>query len=270
MRKRVNLFICSKPLQYFNARNIPVNNDYPNILIIEDNFIGANKLTEQISTIDKVWDKIYLVKHLYEVVKLLRHYSFENVYHYLDCFLVPAIFFNMLPMKRLYVYEEGIGTYRKTIFDGIGWYKRIIRNLMGVGSFAGSHRRCKGVYVYCPNLYQTQFKRFNQYKKNALPFKVPFSEMVIQNSELSSHLFRDEHDFSEIKNKKIGIYISSWTLNEAVISELVTNQYDEIVIKLHPHIAKTAEIKGLKQQVRIVRSAILAEFLILSLAQQNT
>ena len=71
MEKNSDIYICSKPLQYFNIKNIPYEN-CNRILVIVDAFRDSEHFFERVSRYDKSWSQVLYVKCIDDA------YSFVN------------------------------------------------------------------------------------------------------------------------------------------------------------------------------------------------
>ena len=62
---KTDIYACSKPLQYFNARNIPrtFHSDHRRILVIITYFYKADDFYENIKANDDQWDKVVKVSN---------------------------------------------------------------------------------------------------------------------------------------------------------------------------------------------------------------
>jgi hypothetical protein len=274
MSLKTSIYVCSKPLQYFNIRNLPRDTAYKNILIVEDKFKDAHKFYEQVIKYDRSWNKVHFAKDRSRILLLcLFKYRVTNLYYYMDFMLKPASLLYVVPCKNIFIYEEGISAYRTDMFKKTAGYKRKIRKLLGISEYAGLHPRAKGIYVYCKGKYLKTFSSLEKERNlNPLPFNVPFHKMIENNLELALEIFQfdAEQTFAGIKNKKVLFYITSWPLDENVLRKLHHIEYDFYIIKPHPHIREINLPKNWKSnKTLIIESVILAEFLIEILIERN-
>lgn len=274
MKIKVNMYVCSKPLQYFNVLNLPRDKAQKNILVIEDKFKDAYKFYESVKTYDDSWFEIYYKEDRSKILLLcLFKYRVINFYYYLDFMLRAALFLYAVPCKNIFIYEEGISAYRTDIFKNTAAYKRKIRRFIGLSEYAGFHSRVKGMYVYNKEKYLKTFSQLNKKKQpQPLPFNASFEQMLKNNIELSLKIFQfdAEHIFADVQNKKVLLYITSWPLNNKALENINTNEYDYCIIKPHPHI-RDLELPAHwnNNKTIIIESVILAEFIIEVLIERN-
>ena len=274
MKKKADMYVCSKPLQYFNIRNLPLDNTRTNILIIEDKFKDAKKFYESVIQYDKSWNEVLFVTDRAKILFLcLFKYKVTNFYYYLDFMLMAATFLYFLPCKNIYVYEEGISAYRTSIFNNTAKYKRKIRKFLGMSEYAGQHPRVKGIYVYNIEKYLQTFSFIkNKSRLKPLAFKTSFQKMLENNLDLALKIFRFDPDktFSEVRDKKVLFYITTWPIDAGALNKIHANDYDYYIIKPHPHIRELSLPESWKNDKTIViDSVILAEFLIEILIERN-
>lgn len=273
MRPKVSIYVCSKPLQYFNVRNLPKNSVHKNILAVEDKFKDAGSFYERVKRNDNSWDDVLYIKDRSEIFFLcLFKYKALNVYYYLDFMLRAAMLLYFLPCKNVFVYEEGISAYRTDMFEKTTKYRRKIRRLIGLSEYAGLHPRTKGIYVYDEEKYLNTFSSCNEGNLKPLSFNVSFKKMIEDNLELALKIFEFDPDkiFADVISKRVLFYITSWPLNENVFNGSDIGYYNYCVIKPHPHIRELDFPQQWKNNKTIfIESVILAEFLIKILIDRN-
>ncbi|MBG9375735.1 hypothetical protein I5907_05785 [Panacibacter sp. DH6] len=265
MKKKVNVFVCSKPLQYFNACNITPDNNYKNVLIIENRFKDASAFYQCVKEYDTRWEEV-LFKNNYQEVLFVGLFKFNiiNLYFYLDWLLIPALMLKIIPCKNLYVYEEGIGSYRSDIFSATPNYRKKIRSAVGVSEYPGFHSKVRGMYVYCGKYYSQKFLAYSKNRTlNVLDFDKNFNEMIGDNLNAALKLFQlDSASFDYCCNKTIALYISSWPFDYAFFDTLNLDTYDYCLVKPHPHITDLQLGDRSDKKIKVVDSGILAEFLV--------
>jgi hypothetical protein len=274
MKKKVDMYVCSKPLQYFNVLNLPRNKSQKNILVIEDKFKDAHAFYESIKMYDKSWSEIHYTHNRAAVFFLcFFKYRVINFYYYLDFLLKASLFLYALPCKNIFIYEEGISAYRTDIFKNTARYKRVLRKLLGMSEYAGHHPRVRGIYVYNKEKYFKIFSAFKHPKKpNPVSFNTSFDQMLEDNLELALQVFQFDANilFEHVKNKSALLYITSWPLEENFIKNVNMNEYDYCIIKPHPHIRELNYPAWWKNdKTLIIDSPILAEFIIKILLHRN-
>jgi len=272
MSANTNVYVCSKPLQYFNIRNLPKEDQFKRVLIIEDKFKDAYKFYQQVIEFDKDWHEVIFIDNRSKIFWIcLFKYSVANFYYYLDFMLKASILLYVLLCKKIFVYEEGISAYRTEIFAKTANHKRKIRKFFGMSEYAGLHPRTKGIYVYNKEKYLKTFS-FLKRKLNPLPFKVPFQEMIENNLPLALKIFQFNANeiFSDVINKKVLFYITAWPINESALQQISVDGYDYIVIKPHPHI-REINLPAAWENAKtiVIESVILAEFLVEILRERD-
>lgn len=274
MKRETHVYVCSKPLQYFNVRNLPKGTEHSNILIIENRFRGAKHFYNNVVKYDNRWDKILFVENRWRVFLLcLLKYRPTSFFYYLDWLLYPALMLYFLPCKNIYIYEEGFGSYRSDIFNRLGNIKRKIRILLGISEYPGFHPRVKGMFVYCTAFYLKKFGVHGGGQNiRALPFNLPFFSMVEKDNALARDIFQFDLRklYPHIKNKRVALYITSWPFQESIFAEVDLALYDYCLIKPHPFIEDMHVFDRWKSnKVIVIESVILSEFLINQLTDEN-
>lgn len=229
--KKVDLYICSKPLQYLNICGIPSKNTNYKILIICDAFYKSSEFSENIRKFENQWNKVILVKGYNWFFYVLK-YNVENLYYGLDSTIVGLAFF--IKHFNFFLYEEGAGSYRKL---HIQTKYRIIADLFGTGYVMGTSKYLKGIYVYYPDYYQ---KKINPLCP-VLKFEMPYRSMIKKYSKQFLRLYNYDitnEEFLAIKDSKILLYITDWNIQKSTIEMMIQNisKFDYLFIKPHPHI----------------------------------
>ncbi|WP_217602699.1 alpha-2,8-polysialyltransferase family protein [Chitinophaga sp. GbtcB8] len=253
---------------------MPKDKERTNILIIENRFKDADLFYKSVIANDHDWSTVLFVKTRLQVLLIcLFKYRPARLYYYLDWLLVPALMLYFIPCKNIYIYEEGIGSYRTDIFKNLARYKRKIRELFGVYEYPGFHPRVKGMYVYCKEYYLKKLAPYSKHKTlNAFSFNMSFPNMLENNKELAKELFQFniQRAFPHLKNKRLVLYITSWPLNESFFDVVNLEEYDYCIIKPHPHITDVDSFNKWKNDCTIIiNSIILSEFLIKQLLDEN-
>jgi hypothetical protein len=263
MKEKANVFICSKPLQYFNLTNIEKPYNHPNILIIENDFKDAMLFFRRVQEYDKNWDKVFFIKNGWvDLLLLLTRFKIESLFYHLDCYLYPAVFLNFISFKKLFIYEEGYGTYRTDIFSSLSFSKKKIRKFLNIPNRPGLHKKTSGVYVYAQNFYK-KVNGKNLEEKCLMTFKQPFIEMLNTNLELSRLLFPlDDNLIYNLKSKRVGFYLTSWEIDFQFLESVDSSEYDIFYVKLHPHIKKLSRRLLSLKKINLIHSSVLAEFLL--------
>lgn len=271
MKVKANVFVCSKPLQYFNVRNLIHNKNRVNILIIENRFNNADKFFKNIVQYDNCWNKVFFTNNRFQVFNIcFLKYTVENFYYYLDWLLIPGLLLYALPAKNIFIYEEGVGSYRTDIFNNTSNLRKRIRRMLRISEYPGFHPKIKGIYIYRPAVYNEIFKSYNN-KPAVLSFNSSFKTMITENTSLGIKLFNYDNTASvlNLKNKRICLYITSWPLYEAFFSVIDLTKYEYCIIKPHPHIRNLSFLENKNERNIIVIKFLLAELLISILVNNN-
>lgn len=263
---RPDVYICSKPLQFFNIKNIGEieGMSRKKVLIIDPRFSNGKSFVELLRRYDNDWDEIISMNgqnHYYDYIKSHKiNYLFvENDASFkMTMYMCYAKLFKRV--NKLFVFEEGIGTYRNDLHRGLD---KVVRNVIGVGSHYGASFFSDNVILYEPGLYN---KKFNS--KKAIPFANTFVEGLKKNDVLLSMVCDRVPSELEMKNKKILMYISNHTIDNNIILKMVDekNKYDFICVKPHPHITKFDDIPD---GIFVVKTNILVEFIIYNMLKNG-
>ena len=263
-----DVFICTKPLQYFNIRNIPYETYFGNsqkkILLIVDLFQDAAIFANKVQQKDKFWDEIIFVANYNKALLYVwRHFSIKNLFLHCDTGFSVALtcFWRLF---NVYTYEEGVGTY------GLwGWnspYNKIVkaftkigRTILGNGSYMNDSKWLKGCFLYYPSLF---YELRPQSKIKVFKMKEDFVSHLKNNFEYYADLLDfDFHFFDNVVNKKVLLYITTEIPNMDVLNRVSEerNKYDYVFLKLHPH------IKGViptENGITVLKNQVMAEILI--------
>ena len=258
-----DIYICSKPLQYFNVRNIGYGNaSSKKVLIILGHFRDAELFFHQVKTFDDTWNDILYFKDLFHLDLYLFFHPVNTLFVEVDASFVYGIFFKLSRFKRMYMFEEGFGSYRRDRFDNSKGLKNIINKLTGVGDHIGFSKFLTGQFLYLPDLYRSQFPG---YSKSLKSFQKPFVKRLREELPLFLNFSTGYEEFLSVKNKSVGIYLTNHQINVNILKTLdkEKNDFDYVYVKLHPHIKKTEDLY--QYGLKIVQSNIMVEFLILIL-----
>lgn len=273
MKQKNDVYICSKPLQFFNIKNIGKIEVTPcnSILVIIDGFQNAKEYADRIRMYDDYWNEVVFLKRFADCYRWLLKRKIRNLYvdNDMSWFFYGMSFFNRI--NNLYVYEEGIGTYANmTEYEEVNlcrkssWARRLGRKLMGMGLHIGDSRYCKGVYLTKPYLYNSKFC-----STKGRGFVMSFLDNLQKNEELFLRLTGGLPEELEVSEKSILIYVTDWNIQSEILSKLFKEspQYDICFIKPHPHI-KQIEIKE-DSFVKVLNTPVMMELVISYLLKRN-
>lgn len=262
-----DVYICSKPLQYFNVRNIEKGDvGVRNILIILGFFLNAEDFFHKVKNLDKTWDEVLYFKSKYEVDSYLFFHPVRKLFVEVDKSFMYGILCSLGKFKEMYVFEEGFGSYRRDRFDDSKGLKRFINRCTGVGEHVGFSSFLTGQYLYLPELYKLQFPR---YQKCLYSFGKPFVKRLKEELPFFLKLSEGYDEFINLKNKKIGIYLTNHTINESILQMLYSERekYDCIYVKPHPHIRDVECFAA--YGISVIYSNIMLEFLLVLLLENR-
>ncbi|WP_294283393.1 polysialyltransferase family glycosyltransferase [uncultured Chryseobacterium sp.] len=266
---RTNYFVVTTPLQYLNALNIETSGE--RIIMFLSGFTNSEKFYSNI--IEKgVWDKTY---YFSDYNKMFRHLirkveKTDKLFIDSDYGRVTNSKLRRIKTKEIYVYEEGIGTYRSNLLSkGNGWLKKNILKFLGNKEFFAGSKYVKGIYVYDHQRHKQSVPSFS---KERLHFKNDFS------SQLENHIgiFIAPDLIEKYKNlfnaREVVLYLTSWNYNlriEQYIQDLKQIQKSDvlIILKPHPHF-KDFEKINLKYD-DVVSGEVLVEILFILLRKYS-
>lgn len=263
---RPDVYICSKPLQYFNIKNIgPIANESnKKILILHTDFLGAELFAKKIEENDNCWDKVIIVHNKKEYYKYLKKIQINFLFVENDASINLFIFMIRSKIKKsvksLFVFEEGIGSYRSDLHKGID---KFIRSLIQIGTHYGDSLFTQNIILYEPHMYNEKF-----HSKKAIPFSINFIDALKKHHCLLSKLCGELSEFNDCRNKRLLIYITNHNINKDIINIMITqkNDYDYLYIKPHPHIK---DYKSIPKDIKIINTNIIMEYIINDLIEKN-
>lgn len=256
-----DIYVVSKPLQYFNVRNIVDRERRSHkTLIVLGFFIDSESFTDSIRKYDDIWDEvIYMRNKPAEYIYLLFHRC-DRLYVELDASFVLGLLSALRCYKQMYIYEEGYGSYRRDRWGTARGLKKWINHLTGVGErVTGFSRFLTGQYLYLPDLYT---RLFPGYDKPIHSFRKPFLKQLRDERELFLKLSEGYETFSAIQNKKVGIYLTTHEVNTEILEEILKQKsgFDLFFVKPHPHLRDLSLFE--QYNMNLVRSNIMIEYLL--------
>ncbi|BBD44456.1 Hypothetical protein PEIBARAKI_4449 [Petrimonas sp. IBARAKI] len=236
--KKNNVFIISKPLQYFNATNI--NTIGSKTCLLVNNFYHAQSVFEAIKRESLHWNKVFFFETTEDAYKWVLNNKKKISRLFIDSDY-GATKYKILSQIRcidIFIYEEGIGNYRNKLKEK-GWtgtLKEFFYNLFGNKNYLGGSKYVKGIYLYDKDRFKNAHPNS---RKPIYEFKVSFSEHLKSFQDKSIFLDQGTRKIlSEIKNKKVFLYLTSWSIF-LHIDDLLSEYSDYTkIIKPHPHIKK--------------------------------
>lgn len=264
----MNFFIASKPLQYLNCLNIPVDGGRSMLLV--DSFKDASIFYKNILELGE-WDYINLFADETSLYKFLRTRISKNDKLFIDSDYGLKTKFRLQSLKvnNIFVYEEGVGSYRNDLLSSLNYHplKTWILKILGVKEHMGGTSLVKGLYIYDVDKH---ISRVSDFKNKRYLFERPFDNQIIK---YKTHLIENFADFEKYykkkyENKDVYLYLTSWNYNEKadiLFNDLLTNNsrtQPSFIIKVHPHIK---DIKFHFSYDDVIEGNIMAELLIVIL-----
>lgn len=238
--KSVDIFICTKPLQYINLCNIPTDESNSKILIIIDAFYKASEFSKYIENNEHQWSKVIFLKRINTFYKIFRYrwlffvlfYNVDKLYYSLDSTVIGLLHF--IKRFKFFLYEEGAGTYRKQRIQNK--YKAIAK-MFGTSEIMGFSKYIKGAFVYYPDYYKSQIAPSCPISRFTLSYRETIRQMAKKFLCLYD-LDSQNEEFLKMKDSTILLYITDWEIQHSTISQMenLRNEYDYLFIKPHPHI----------------------------------
>lgn len=228
-----SFYIISKPLQYFNAINI--NDELVNkICLIVDNFYRAEAFFNNIRN-DKFWNTVLFFDNAFDAYKWLKVNVNLEDYLFIDSDYGArkTIWLSQIKSCNIYVYEEGIGSYRVDLLkEGprAKWFKLLLK-FCGIEEYMGGGPFTKGIIIYDIERHK---KLVNNYRKVRLQFKSSFLNHLLSDDVSRSFNFGDSiFNSGGLNGKKIFIYLTDFEYN--VKADLLCFQYSDYFKILKPH-----------------------------------
>lgn len=158
---------------------------------------------------------------------------------------------------NIFVYEEGLGTYRKDLYSG---FKKIVLSCMGVGVNFGGAVVSSKIFIYNPCEYK---KNFPSLHKKVIGIKHGVMEVLTENLDYFCYVFDFKLELSQSSKSHCYLYLTSWCINDAVIQQLkeLKAESKDCYLKLHPHLKNTAVSDG----IDVLQGQAPAELVILYL-----
>ena len=144
MKQRPDVYVCSKPLQYFNIKNIGEveNSSQEKILIVVGAFYDAKRYVEHIKEYDNEWTDVFYMNDVSESHHWIRRHRINNLFIENDASWKMFFIYLFGCIKSIYVYEEGIGSYNKCNKKGV---EAVVRSFLGIGNHNGDSSYCQGI-----------------------------------------------------------------------------------------------------------------------------
>lgn len=261
-------FIITKPLQFMVACTIiddyGIADDVD--LLIADSFSGAAGFVSRYHGLNKAhWGRIGLFDTIDEAYRYARREGRYN-HLYIDSdfgvrkSLMLLRYKLRMPLAKIIVYEEGVGTYRSDVYPPI---KRRLFNLLGVGAAFGGCRLSSEILIFDVEEY---INRVGMYGGKPSPIRTGLVDFIRTNLTSLEYLFDFQpHDHGD---DSLNLYLTSWSIDRQVLTQLSLLP-GELLLKPHPHI-KNLDVSGLGlRQNHVMQAGVPSELLIMKLMDQS-
>lgn len=234
MLNKRSAFIITKPLQLLVSLSICQEYKFSirPLFIIVDLFAGSKNVSDRFHETFSGSIDVVFVKTKGEAYAFCKKIKVDNLF--IDSDVGVLNYFSLallkLSINRLYifVYEEGLGTYRKDLYSGL---KKIVLSCMGVGVNFGGAAVSSKIFIYNPCEYK---KNFPSLHKKVIGIKHGLMEVLTENLDYFCYVFDFKLELSQSSKSHCYLYLSSWCINEDVILRLEKASCD-CYLKLHPH-----------------------------------
>ena len=260
-------YIVSKPLQYFNAINI---NDVVinKTCIIIDSFYEAQGFFKRIKN-QNYWSNVLFFDNQLDAYKWLNKEVNLTDYLFIDSDygLQKTLWLSRIKSINIYVYEEGIGSYRNDLLKS-GHQKKIILfflKLIGVKGYMGGGRYTKGIIIY--NI-EKHKKLIRNFRNERVQFKLSFLDHIVTDPvKKSFNIDSTQPIFQKLTNKKIFLYLTDFKYNDEI--NFLLTKYSDYTKILKPHPFQKDKVDNNKFDFIIENGILIELFIIESLKIVN-
>ena len=252
---KIDLYICSKPLQYLNICNIPCSESVQQkkFLLVYGVFYDSVNFTNNIRKYDSRWDRVIFCSSNKWFLYVIR-YRVNNLFYSVDSTLVGLLHF--IKRFNFYLYEEGAGTYTQL---KIKKRNRWLAAILGTGIVMGTSKYLKGIFVYHPEYYCEQIHP----QCKVFKFKSAFRQIIKEQSNLFLKISQSTFPKNiQVSNSKILLYLTDWDYQITVIERMLKlkKKFDFLFIKPHPQRKK--EDMPRFDGIDIIYTSMMVEFLL--------
>ena len=256
-------FLISKPLQLMIALCVVQQNEWSTkpVFVILDAFNGAGEVAKKLlHEFNKFQSPIFFTsrKAALAFVKKekLAHLFIDSDVGFKN-FMSLAVQKLSNPKLLIYVYEEGLGTYRSDLYSG---FKKNVLSFFGVGTFFGGCRFVSSIYLYCVQEYIDKFPS-KKFKVTAIQKDI--SSLLIENRSSLKRVFGfDDVKLGKVKASSCSLYLSDWQIDEKFLLYFKSLNGD-LFVKPHPNIRNINGLVG----VQTIGGNIPAELVIANLME---
>lgn len=256
-------FLISKPLQLMISLCIVRQGNWDEIpvFIILDAFCDASSVADRLSQEFTDLQQPVFFKHRNQAFQYVRQKGFDHFF--IDSDIGVKNYLLLLQQKiakpslMIHVYEEGVGTYRDDLYQGL---KRRLLSVLGVGTFFGGSAVANSIFVFDEQEYATKFPR-NKHK--VVKIAEPLHAFIRENR----HQLKQVFDYVGMDANSAGselcvIYLSNWRIDDNFLSRLVRMDGD-LFVKPHPHIHIDKVIDG----VQFIQAQVPAELVVIEASE---
>lgn len=160
MLNKRSAFIITKPLQLLVSFSICQEYKFSirPLFIIVDLFAGSKNVSDRFHETFSGSIDVVFVKTKGEAYAFCKKIKVDNLF--IDSDVGVLNYFSLALLKLsinrldIFVYEEGLGTYRKDLYSGL---KKIVLSCMGVGVNFGGAAVSSKIFIYNPCEYKKNF-----------------------------------------------------------------------------------------------------------------
>lgn len=234
-----DVYVATKPLQYMVCDIIRGGREGAKIVIV-GMFFESRSAFERIKRTG-LWGGVFFSRNRF--LSFLRAAFLRPKRLFVDgdigtrIFLYLALVKLLSPNVKVYVYEEGVGTYRSDIYQINAWrrIKSEIFAKIGIATYFGGSVFCDGVFVFRAACYIDKVRPRSCIQVS----QINESLLSYCKREMNSlrYIFAGRARLGFGSNKYCVIYLSDWELRESARKSLLKfgDDYYKIV-KPHPHI----------------------------------
>ena len=226
-----NVFVCTKPLQILVSMILSAEFNPAQLFVVES---FSNSL--EIAKSNELRKYFTQTKHFLtraDAIKAARHANPKSVFIDSDIGLKTQFALAHLKLRAptcsIFVYEEGIGTYRTDIIKSK--LKRAIYRATGTACRFGESVLTERIFVFSKEAY---LKSNPHLKRKVRKIENPLSNFIRQYQTDLLNLFSPGFSLPEKENDDAYIYLSDWKLSPPAHPPIKCDIY----IKPHPHISK--------------------------------
>jgi hypothetical protein len=223
-------YLCSSPIQALNVLNLALDDHaYRKILVYVDPFDRFKRFCEALREIDLITD-VYIFESEKVAFEWLMDFEVRLSKLYIDSDINKAKYLYALRHADIWVYEEGIGTYRPQHFFPRTFLGKVYRqclSIFGYRNFRGGDRYCKGVVVHNPAYYKDHIYG----RKLVRKFPLNFLEAIDRFSTLKAFSF--DMVYPELMNAEVALVIGDWHGFGTMIAD-ANLEHEIVLIKAHP------------------------------------